>query len=736
MWSVSQFSFAAVFVASFVCMQANGLFPASAQYHDHGTSSDFAIIQAPKNNTKCSWNCEITDSISPDQSTTAFDKMGVIALMVKYEMKVNKKCEKQTGETSGNATEFFTIWLPASEVKNIIDTLLEVRRITSSNVKLSCSLQPLVTLTGPTGTTSTFNDDYLSPSLRRHLEEHGISKDRITFDCSTDDEFSRQACVTRGNSTLVILRMIFKGIRYPVYEGVLIIVSLVAFVCYGPAIICLFSPTVILVNGQHHHVLKGASPVSFRSLVGNFFFSRVDTFFMKYETRLLILRLVVYPLLFLPPAVFCNWLLQPSRGKPFEWTYVNIYLFISDLSQPFMMVCLVCYALKAFCDSYFKIWLTKKRQCDICEEWKNPEISRCSGQLPDQIITHLRLQPLIIKEWWILFLEVLGVFVKMSHDMLSSRKTVPLFRFSGVVGFLFLVCSIPVVIILSLSVLSFVALSVMFVTTPLTDCLYPNAWFLYYSGRLEVLQRWQFVRFVECFIEMLAFFGAYVVLYFASLGVFVLMVAFLLYLSAKSMPFIVLFFLVCYYSWSCYSSFTKEYHDLGLTLFKFHRSNGQDHGSKEGVAMMSTHPEKAQNALTVRENIDNTMYIPEELFYIATGKLMPIRKRVCVLVFKVALTLIFVFLVFLLIVNYNEGATSAMKALIILLIGSSPKFVTIYIERRWKRNCEMVMEECVPKIVQEYIDVCRRAEDCEANTEVIMPIDTYHSLSKQKILPV
>ena len=165
MWSASQFSFAAVFVASFFCVQSNGLFPASAQYHDHGTSSDFAIIQAPKNNIKCSWNCEITQSISPDQSTTAFDKMGVIAFMVKYEKKVNKKCEKQTGETSGNAAEYFTIWLPASEVKSIIHTLLEVGWITSSNVKLSCSLQPLVTVTSPTETASTFNNDSLSSSL-------------------------------------------------------------------------------------------------------------------------------------------------------------------------------------------------------------------------------------------------------------------------------------------------------------------------------------------------------------------------------------------------------------------------------------------------------------------------------------------------------------------------------------------------------------------------------------------
>ena len=98
--------------------------------------------------------------------------------------------------------------------------------------------------------------------LCRHLEEFGISEDRITFDCSSKDEFSRQACMTRGNSTLVILRMIFKGIRYPVSEGVLIIVSFVAFIYYGPAIICLFSPTVTLVNGQRHHFLTERSKSS------------------------------------------------------------------------------------------------------------------------------------------------------------------------------------------------------------------------------------------------------------------------------------------------------------------------------------------------------------------------------------------------------------------------------------------------------------------------------------------
>ena len=170
----------------------------------------------------------------------------------------------------------------------------------------------------------------------------------------------------------------------------------------------------------------------------------------------------------------------------------------------------------------------------------------------------------------------------------------PLFRFSGVVGFLLLACSIPIVIILSLTVMSCIALLQMFGTTPLAVCLFPKARFVF-SGPLEVLQRWQFVRFVGCFIEMLVFCGAYVVLCFASMGVFVLIVALPLSLCQKSMPFIVLFFLVCYYSWSCCSSFTHEYHDLGLTLLKFYRSNGQDHGSKaEMVAMMSTHPEMHQ----------------------------------------------------------------------------------------------------------------------------------------------
>ena len=93
--------------------------------------------------------------------------------------------------------------------------------------------------------------------------------------------------------------------------------------CYSPAFLCLFLPTEVTENGVRLIVLEGASPVSFRSLVenyfhsgsvtlaGNYFSSGFDTCW--YKARILSLRLVLLPLTFLVPSLF--WATCYTDGK-------------------------------------------------------------------------------------------------------------------------------------------------------------------------------------------------------------------------------------------------------------------------------------------------------------------------------------------------------------------------------------------------------------------------------------
>jgi len=176
--------------------------------------------------------------------------------------------------------------------------------------------------------------------------------------------------------------------------------------------------------------------------------------------------------------------------------------------------------------------------------------------------------------------------------------------------------------------------------------------------------------------------------------------AFTLLLSEESLPFVALIILVCYYLWSSYSSFTNKYHDLSLTLFKCYKTSGHDQISEDALFTDPT-----QETTPNTENRSDVMRIPKRLFDMACEELIPIREGVCILLLKVALIVSFVFLVFLLVMKLNVGATPVTKALVTFFTGSFPKIVAIYFEGGRQRRLEaLTIEEKAPRIVRDYIN--------------------------------
>jgi len=175
---------------------------------------------------------------------------------------------------------------------------------------------------------------------------------------------------------------------------------------------------------------------------------------------------------------------------------------------------------------------------------------------------------------------------------------------------------------------------------------------------------------------------------------------FTLLLSEESLPFVALIILVCYYLWSSYSSFTNKYHDLSLTLFKCYKTSGHDQISEDALFTDPT-----QETTPNTENRSDVMRIPKRLFDMACEELIPIREGVCILLLKVALIVSFVFLVFLLVMKLNVGATPVTKALVTFFTGSFPKIVAIYFEGGRQRTLEaLIIEEKAPRIVRDYIN--------------------------------
>ena len=717
--SASQLSFA-VFVVHFACMQAD-ISSAVSEYNGNTLRS----YKGSSNNTKCRWNCTVIDSDFPERSKTAFDKNRLITLVVNYERKVTEKCIQQTSESNGNTTEYFQVWLPTNNNLSTLDHGMQplFNYIFSGQTNGQANMKAVCNLDTATDTiaSSTTTNDFLSPFVRSHLADHGIEYAANASDCSPEEMPNSIPCITRSNSTMNNTDNHFTE-KLGFY--LLTLGYFVFFLYYYPAFLCVFSPTRVTESGLRQIVLEGTSPVSFTSFVANFFHSENETIWHK--TRMLILRLFVLPLPFLiPAALYAVYITKTGESDITHWLqtfFIGLYNLpkrdksdIPHLPQTWIIVLLVTYAFHSIYESFFMIQSRNAKPCRACRILK-PKFD-CNSNLPRKILNHLRLQPLIVVKSCSFFKKYLVCYFEMSCLILPSRE-VTVFGFFRAAGFLVLFTLAPVVTVLVLSAIIVVGVFAIGGTSPIIMLYHP------FRERVQGVgfRRLAIILLVRIFISTPAFIGSFFVLYLAAFSVaFGIAAALILLLSEESLPFIVLFVLVCYYTWCSYSSFTTTYHDLSLTLFKGYQQNRQRQDPGEAAVVISNDPEQANSTTSSPiEDSGNVIKIPEELFDRACEELMPVREGVCVLFLKVVSILSCVLGVFFLIMQLDSGATPVMKALMTFFTGSLPKIVSIYVDGgRRKTVDEMIIEERAPKIVQDYIDNCSGAEKSEADTEVI-----------------
>lgn len=132
--------------------------------------------------------------------------------------------------------------------------------------------------------------------------------------------------------------------------------------------------------------LEGASPVSLRSLVGNYLLSKEDAIW--HRLRIFILRGVVFPFPFLVPAIFAEYLQQ--RNEFLIMTFYH-HFGVSHLLQHRMIVCCVCYYILSFYVSFFPPRsYERNRPCLVCRQVKSKTFA-CQEILPKTMINHLRI---------------------------------------------------------------------------------------------------------------------------------------------------------------------------------------------------------------------------------------------------------------------------------------------------------------------------------------------------------
>ena len=363
-----------------------------------------------KNVTKCSWNCKVIESDLPEQINTNLAKNRVIIVTVKNRIKVDEKfCANQTSLYSSTfVTEKLQIWRPenntkpsrfAEAIERVVNLLFssdcETCRV-FREIQAVCNL----TLTQSLVKNETSSDPAILPDvIRGHLRDLEINLDSMNTSNST------------GNITSNHFERSEVSITPQIFAFVMVFVT--AFIYYSPAFLCLFCPTVVTENGTRHISLEGTSPVGIRSLVGNYFCSQDDDNLCN-RTKKFIARAVLVPLPFLIPALAFDYLIFHHHQTGDIRTGILLTL---DLWQPVFLVWLTFYFLQAFYDSFSNVSAIKK-PCLICRFFK-PKL-RCNDNLPQKILNHLRLQPLILVKCGRLFCRCLVRYSKMSRSIIPS----------------------------------------------------------------------------------------------------------------------------------------------------------------------------------------------------------------------------------------------------------------------------------------------------------------------------
>jgi len=638
--------------------------------------------------TRCSWNCTVTDSDFSEEMKTTIAKKKMIGLVVKYEKGVTEKCVNQTSHnSSGNITEHWQIWLPSKQLSVFAKALENVANLmfgTDSNgdreeIRATCTLRPVnMTATDPT---------YYSGSFpifsRSHLADLGVKFDSI--DCNTETTDNLEPCInitkSTGNRSTNSKSPFERGGWPSDVLSFFCFVFLAVFVHYSPAFLCLFSPTEVTKDGVRQIILEGASPVSVRSLMGNYFFPEDDGT-IWHKARKFCVRVVVMPLPFLGPAIFADFMVLG---------FLRLYFF-----QRFVMICCGCYFIQAFYISFFTARSVQAKPCIVCKLIK-PKTFSCQDEIPQLIVGHLRVQPFILVQSWRLFIQYILRYCKMSLAVLPTCKVSFVNIFCVPIYMIFL-STIPAVTMILLIVIILLAFGGIILSSPVV---------ILSLTRNSAINVPSFVDFVVRYCwTFSAAFGALYLLVFAGIGTtLALLVGFQLLFSEDSLPYVACFVLVLYYAWSSYSSFTNKYQDLAFTLFN-HYKKSQD--QKFDATALNSSDQVQGNIGAEYEDIP--MKIPKELFRMACEELMPIRNNVCVLILRVTIIVSFVFLAFLTAMLIKVGATPVMKALLTFLTGIVPKIVAIYIDGGRQRKIEaMITHQKIPKILREYFKKASRS---------------------------
>ena len=272
-----------------------------SNYRDRWKVYDFS-----KKEIKCLWRCEVDESDLSTRLNLAFtegNKVISLRFTISYPKKVHEQCVNQTLNESirGNATQWnYSSWelhlidrkLPSS-VNNAIQRFSSwIEAYARVYVNVSCNFTANSLINQELGGELSF---YVC--LERTLRSTAASLGEL---CNTEvEQNGQQTCIKISKDNASRKWTILSPL------GCFLFVTLFAYI--GPTVVCLFVATEDTHEGYRQITVEGPSPVGFRSLIGNYFYSSDST--MWHIARKFITHVVIMPLPFLVPAIFIEYLL-------------------------------------------------------------------------------------------------------------------------------------------------------------------------------------------------------------------------------------------------------------------------------------------------------------------------------------------------------------------------------------------------------------------------------------------
>lgn len=324
----------------------------------HSTEGEYSV-DGFRTDTRCGWDCIITHSEYTNKcGDSVFTKKRLVNFKVKFTLGIDTECPYQSYKLFDQTT----VWIPANNTLSSFSHGIQSMWNMTFNccfergrIEGYCTLEPATTTTLPSATG-------LQAVAEKAIEEKGYKLISKSWWQTTNAFF-----------TLLLF-----------------LINYCSF--YLPALLCFFSPTLVMESGIRYIVLERASPVSIRVLlVNNVFFNDCSAVASSwYQTgKMFIARLLFVALLIrlVTPGILAFNLTSGISG-------------VWKLSHLFLRVCVYLYIVKgAYTLLFYHVGASTEvndHNCEPCRLFTSNPGAFFYVDVHQRLLHHLRIQPLVV----------------------------------------------------------------------------------------------------------------------------------------------------------------------------------------------------------------------------------------------------------------------------------------------------------------------------------------------------